>query len=530
MTQAKATAPQKARSAPVASSPESGTTSNASPPPTSTSRLARLARKARAEVARFKPASLRECAICLQRLLQQRAGRLGSHLSPERSRMKPKAAVFRDRLQLAGSGSLRTKRRRKTDETTPCLAGIRGRTDACRRRLPPPPTSPIRSTETSRFNWKSYHDFADTHDLSGQTLSVFGPWLTADKEGFEKVLAYFAGGDRGEDRELRLRLLRAADRHRHPGWQPGQHLHLPAARSCRRRCLEGLSIAARRRHEAVAARQLRRRPVVGRSLHLQGQGRQSAALHLPLEGGPEEPRLVRAGELPGSRLRDSQDDGGSEGADPEDRRRRRHAVVHRPRLRLRRPAGRRPTGSRTSCSASTRRTSTTAGSTTPSSSTTRALIKAIEEFGWFAKNDKFVDGGAAAVAATDFRDSPKGLFASPPKCYMHRQASFIPAFFPEGTELGKDANFFYFPPYASETSASRCLAAARCSRSPRTRRRRAPSSSSWRRRSHLKSPWRGGTSSRRSRGSTRRSTRPTRCAARTRSCSTRRPSASTGRT
>ena len=68
----------------------------------------------------------------------------------------------------------------------------------------------------------------------------------------------------------------------------------------------------------------------------------------------------------------------------------------------------------------------------------------------FARNDKYVDGGAAAVAATDFRDSPKGLFASPPKCYMHRQASFIPSFFPEGTKLGEDADFFYFPAYAGK--------------------------------------------------------------------------------
>ena len=77
-----------------------------------------------------------------------------------------------------------------------------------------------------------------------------------------------------------------------------------------------------------------------------------------------------------------------------------------------------------------------------------AVIGAIEEFGWFARNDKFVDGGAKAVASTDFRDSPKGLFASPPKCYMHRQASFIPAFFPEGK--GDDADFFYFPSYAGK--------------------------------------------------------------------------------
>ncbi|MCX7888115.1 MAG: ABC transporter substrate-binding protein [Rhodobacteraceae bacterium] len=79
-----------------------------------------------------------------------------------------------------------------------------------------------------------------------------------------------------------------------------------------------------------------------------------------------------------------------------------------------------------------------------------AVVAAIDEFGWFAKNDKFVAGGAAAVASTDFRDSPKGLFTSPPQCYMHKQASFIPSFFPEGTQLGTDADFFYFPAYASK--------------------------------------------------------------------------------
>ncbi|MBW0157346.1 ABC transporter substrate-binding protein [Sedimentimonas flavescens] len=76
------------------------------------------------------------------------------------------------------------------------------------------------------------------------------------------------------------------------------------------------------------------------------------------------------------------------------------------------------------------------------------VVAAIDAFGWFARNDAFVAGGAGAVASTDFRDSPKGLFASPPQCYMHRQASFIPSFFPEGTVIGQDADFFYFPAYA----------------------------------------------------------------------------------
>ena len=87
------------------------------------------------------------------------------------------------------------------------------------------------------------------------------------------------------------------------------------------------------------------------------------------------------------------------------------------------------------------------------------VVNAIEQFGLFARNDAFVAGGAGAVATTDFRDSPRGLFDSPPQCYMHRQASFIPAFFPEGTEVGADADFFYFPAYESEDLGSPVLGA-----------------------------------------------------------------------
>ncbi len=91
--------------------------------------------------------------------------------------------------------------------------------------------------------------------------------------------------------------------------------------------------------------------------------------------------------------------------------------------------------------------------------TDERVVAAIDEFGAFARNDKYVAGGAGVVASTDFRDSPKGLFSSPPQCYMHRQASFIPAFFPEGTEMGEDANFFYFPAYAGKDLGSPVLGA-----------------------------------------------------------------------
>lgn len=87
------------------------------------------------------------------------------------------------------------------------------------------------------------------------------------------------------------------------------------------------------------------------------------------------------------------------------------------------------------------------------------IVAAIEEFGAFARNDDYVAGGAAVVASTDFRDSPKGMFSSPPQCYLHHQASFIPAFFPEGSVVGEDADFFYFPAYAGKDLGSPVLGA-----------------------------------------------------------------------
>jgi alpha-glucoside transport system substrate-binding protein len=78
--------------------------------------------------------------------------------------------------------------------------------------------------------------------------------------------------------------------------------------------------------------------------------------------------------------------------------------------------------------------------------TDERVKNAIELYGFFARNDAYVNGGQQAVVTTDFRDSPVGLFTTPPECFMHRQASFIAANFPEGVEVGVDADFFYFPP------------------------------------------------------------------------------------
>jgi alpha-glucoside transport system substrate-binding protein len=87
------------------------------------------------------------------------------------------------------------------------------------------------------------------------------------------------------------------------------------------------------------------------------------------------------------------------------------------------------------------------------------VIEAMNFFGTFALNDKFVNGGSKAVATTDFRDAPNGLFTSPAECMMHRQASFIPAFFPEGVEAGVDYDFFYFPAYATKDLGTPVLGA-----------------------------------------------------------------------
>ncbi len=71
-----------------------------------------------------------------------------------------------------------------------------------------------------------------------------------------------------------------------------------------------------------------------------------------------------------------------------------------------------------------------------------AVKKAWEYFGQIATNEDYVWGGTTGVNATFFGDSPAPLFDDPPGCYMHRQASFITSFFPEGVT---EADYSVFP-------------------------------------------------------------------------------------
>jgi len=45
--------------------------------------------------------------------------------------------------------------------------------------------------EDPKFNWASYDEFAAANDLSGQTLTITGPWTGQDADLVQSMLAYF---------------------------------------------------------------------------------------------------------------------------------------------------------------------------------------------------------------------------------------------------------------------------------------------------------------------------------------------------
>jgi len=79
--------------------------------------------------------------------------------------------------------------------------------------------------------------------------------------------------------------------------------------------------------------------------------------------------------------------------------------------------------------------------------------RAFELFGEIALNEKYVYGGPNAELTINFGDSPDALFTSPPKAFMHRQATFIRSFildhFPDLIP-GEDFDFFPLPPIDPE--------------------------------------------------------------------------------
>jgi len=73
------------------------------------------------------------------------------------------------------------------------------------------------------------------------------------------------------------------------------------------------------------------------------------------------------------------------------------------------------------------------------------ILEAAEMFESVWSAEGYVLGGPESIPDIDFRDSPDPMVADPPGCLMHRQASFIVNFFPEGTEVGTDVDLFPFP-------------------------------------------------------------------------------------
>jgi alpha-glucoside transport system substrate-binding protein len=75
-----------------------------------------------------------------------------------------------------------------------------------------------------------------------------------------------------------------------------------------------------------------------------------------------------------------------------------------------------------------------------------AVVTAGEDFGQIMFGDGYVLGGADQTPSIAFGDAPTPMFDEPPKCWLHRQASFINAFFPEDAKAGVDYDWFPFPP------------------------------------------------------------------------------------
>ena len=75
-----------------------------------------------------------------------------------------------------------------------------------------------------------------------------------------------------------------------------------------------------------------------------------------------------------------------------------------------------------------------------------AVKTAAERFGEIMFTEGYVLGGPEATENIAFGDAPGPMFEDPPKCWLHRQASFINSFFPEDSEAGVDYDWFPLPP------------------------------------------------------------------------------------
>jgi alpha-glucoside transport system substrate-binding protein len=81
--------------------------------------------------------------------------------------------------------------------------------------------------------------------------------------------------------------------------------------------------------------------------------------------------------------------------------------------------------------------------------TSEEIRAAFEAFGAWAADEEFVAGGPNQVINTAFGNGGDCLFADPPECFLHHQASFITGFFednfPDVAVAGETYDFFPMP-------------------------------------------------------------------------------------
>jgi ABC-type sugar transport system, periplasmic component len=75
-----------------------------------------------------------------------------------------------------------------------------------------------------------------------------------------------------------------------------------------------------------------------------------------------------------------------------------------------------------------------------------SVLNAAKIFGNVMFHPGYVLGGADQTPSIAFGDAPLPMFDTPPGCWLHRQASFINAFFPASAKSGVDYDWFPLPP------------------------------------------------------------------------------------
>jgi alpha-glucoside transport system substrate-binding protein len=78
------------------------------------------------------------------------------------------------------------------------------------------------------------------------------------------------------------------------------------------------------------------------------------------------------------------------------------------------------------------------------------MQRVFEIMGQIWLNEDYVYGGVDNILVENISESPSHLFEDPPGCFLHRQASFAPYFFPKGVHYAQDYDFFYLPPIDPE--------------------------------------------------------------------------------